>query len=98
MKTLQDQIYDMRRGDSLEVVFPEGFELSYTIGVDKEVRTFICVNMHAYYWDEDDHCCLDKYFYGARKDEGIHNWTCKYYALTPESKKKLNDYLANNYK
>ena len=99
MKTLFEQINDMRRGDSLDVVFPEGFEISYKLYTDNEPKTFICVSMNAYYWDEDDHRCLDKYFYGVKKeDDPFYNWTCKEHALTPESRKKLYNYLSNNYK
>lgn len=101
MKTLQDQVYDVFPGESLDIFFPEGFELSYVShrwGEKDEVKTFICERVNVYYWDDDDHRCKDLYFYEANtNNDPWHTWTCKEYSLTPESRKKLTDYLANNY-
>ena len=101
MKTLREQIKDVYPGESLDIFFPEGFELSYIFrryGQKDEVKTFICEHMNVYYWDDDDHRCKDLYFYEANVNNNtFHNWTCKDYYLTPESRKKLDEYLANNY-
>ena len=101
MKTLKDQIYDVRPGDSLDIFFPEGFELSYVkhhFDKPDETITFICERLDVYYWDEDDHRCRDLYFYEANKnDDPWHSWTCKKHSLTPESLRKLDEYLSINY-
>lgn len=87
MKTYYDVIDNMGPGDNLDVIFPEGFVLEYERRGD--VQSFVCVRMNAWYWDDDDHCCLDKYFY----EEGKHSWICKDYYLTKESMQKVDEYL-----
>ena len=87
-------ISDMRPGDSVDVKFPEGFVLEYrawTMDAGYKIVQFECTRMNAWYWDDDDHCCLDKYFYTSDKDSHV----CKASALTQESYKKVWDYLRN---
>lgn len=86
-----EKLLNMTTGSSFEIDFPENFELEYTHGCggNKETVKFICSSMHAWYWDDDDHCCLDYYFNEPGKD----NWTCKLYYLTPESREKVADYI-----
>ena len=101
MKTLKDQIRNVFPGESLDIFFPEGFELSYVrrhYDRPDETLTFICERLDVYYWDDDDHRCKDLYFYEANTTNNpFHNWTCKEYSLTPESRRKLDEYLSNNY-
>ena len=89
------QIVDMRPGDSINVKFTEGFTIEYETDklVDgkwvKVIEKSPCVRMNVYYWDEDDHCCKDYYFYN-----GIDcSWFCKARSVTKESWEKINAYL-----
>lgn len=101
MMTLKDQIRNIFRGDTLTIFFPEGFELSYIrrpFNKPEEKISFICEYLDVYYWDEEDHRCKDLYFYEANPNNNpFHGWTCKKHSLTPESLKKLDGYLSNNY-
>jgi hypothetical protein len=87
MRTYYDAINAMCPGDSLDVTFPTDFVLEYNMR--GETVSFVCVRMIAWYWDDDDHRCLDKYFH----EEGKHTWTCKDYYLTKESMQKVDEYL-----
>lgn len=97
--SLFDQISNMRPGDSIDVRFPEGFTVDYikTRWVDDKyvdvIETSPCTRMNAWYWDEDDHCCKDYYFYNG--DDG--NWFCKGRSITKESWVKINTYLHTIY-
>lgn len=91
-------LIDIYPGDSIDIHFPEGFTLDYekTMMDDngefvKRIFTSPCTRMNAYYWDEDDHRCLDFYFYNDNDDNS--NWFAKQYYLTPESRKKVEDFL-----
>lgn len=95
-------------GDSVDVLFPEGFELEYKRAVMDEngdviqcIFTSICTRMNAYYWDDDDHRCLDFYFYNdneeAKTPLGVSHFA-KLYDLTPESQKKVEEFVKANYK
>lgn len=89
-KSYLEVIEDMYPGDSIHVKFPENFELEYKRIFMDESQKFICNELQAYYWDEDDHCCKDLYFYTPDKE----NWVCKHWDLTPESTQKVKNYLA----
>ena len=78
----------MDPGDSFDVILPPNFELKYQ-RFHTERQTFICSRLNAYYWDDDDHCKLDRYLYG----EDSKSWVCKIEDLTPESRHKLLYYL-----
>ena len=95
-------------GESVNVIFPEGFELEYKKAVMDENGNFIqcifasiCTRMRAYYWDDDDHRCLDFYFYNDNEESkgflGISHF-CKFWDLTPESQKKVEEFVKANYK
>lgn len=89
------QIANMCPGDSIDVKFTEGFTIEYekTQFIDgkwvKVIEESPCTRMNAYYWDEDDHCCKDYYFYNG--EDG--NWFCKGRSVTKESWEKINVYL-----
>lgn len=89
------QIADMRPGDSINVTFPEGFTIEYekTKLVDdkwvKAIEKSPCTRMNVYYWDEDDHCCKDYYFYNGTDG----NWFCKGRSVTKESWEKIYSQL-----
>ena len=92
---IYEQIADMGPGDSINVKFPEGFTIGYekTQLVDgkwvKAIEKSPCVRMNVWYWDEDDHCCKDYYFYNGTD----HSWFCKGRSVTKESWEKINAYL-----
>ena len=93
--SILEQIANMYPGDSINVKFPEGFNIEYETDklVDgkwvKVIEKSLCVRMNVYYWDEDDHCCKDYYFYN-----GIDcSWFCKARSVTKESWEKINAYL-----
>jgi hypothetical protein len=88
-------ISDMYPGDSVIVNFPEGFELEYTKWTpDGDVIVkFNCAKLNVWYWDEDDHCCKDYYYYPV--GDCVNSWTCKQRSLTEESKKKVWVYLSS---
>ena len=50
--------------------------------------------MNSWYWDDDDHCCLDHYFYGIDED----NHFAKLYDLTQESIDKVMRFINDNYR
>ena len=93
--SILEQIADMYPGDSINVKFPEGFIIEYETDklVDgkwvKVIEKSLCVRMNVYYWDEDDHCCKDYYFYNGED----RNWFCKARSVTKESWAKINAYL-----
>lgn len=96
-----NSILNVYPGDSLDIIFPDNFILDYVKTVMDENGDFIqcvfsteCVRMHTYYWDEDDHKCIDYYFYN--NNDG--NWFAKYYGLTDESRQKVYEYIKTNYK
>jgi hypothetical protein len=91
-KSYSEVIRRMGHGDSYTVIFPENFELEYK-NFQGELIKFTCSRMHAWYWDDDDHRCLDKYFY----EVGGTGWVSKWWHLTEESRKKVQDFLENNY-
>lgn len=92
---IYEQIANMRPGDSIDVNFPEGFTIEYEKAqlVDGEwvkvIKKSSCAQMNVYYWDADDHCCKDYYFYNG--EYGI--WLCKGHSITKESWEKINAYL-----
>ena len=92
--------YDLVPGDSMDVVFPKGFTIEFTKhvcdnGEWKDVTMAKeCIRMHSWYWDDDDHRCLDHYFYA----EGEDTWFAKMYYLTAESRKKVMQFVNENYK
>lgn len=92
---IYEQIADMRPGDSINVKFPEGFTIEYekTKLVDdkwvKVIETSPCTRMNVYYWDDDDHCCKDYYFYNGENT----GWFCKGRSLTKESWEKIYSHL-----
>lgn len=93
-----DAILGMCPGDSLDVHFPEGFELEYKKWQNGayQIVKFVCVRMNAWYWDDDDHCCLDKYFYAPNtNNDPWHSHICKMRDLTDESYAKVSEYLRN---
>lgn len=95
-------LYDLRPGDSMDVIFPEGFTLEYTKSVYDDIAkcwcqmTFakVCERMNSWYWDEDDHCCLDHYFYEVDADQHF----AKMYDLTQESVDKVMRFINDNYR
>lgn len=95
-------ILDLCPGDSMDIRFPEGFTVDYETSIledgefIKKIETSVCTRMHAYFWDDDDHRCLDFYFY----NDNISNssWFAKQYYLTPESWKKVEEFVKDNYK
>lgn len=93
---------DLRPGDSVNVYFPEGFTIDYETSVldngkfVKKIETAVCTRMNAYYWDEDDHCCLDFYFHNDNIPG--KGWFCKIRHLTQESYNKVSKYVRENYK
>lgn len=89
-------------GDSVDIHFPEGFTVDYETSVldngkfVKNIETAVCTRMNAYYWDEDDHRCLDFYFHNDNIPG--KGWFCKERHLTQESYNKVSDYVRENYK
>ena len=92
-KSYSEVIRRMGPGDSYTVIFPENFELEYK-NFQGELTKFTCSMMHAWYWDDDDHCCLDHYFYAVDED----NHFAKLYDLTQESIDKVMKFINENYK
>ena len=93
-----EAIFGMRPGDSLDVHFPEGFELECKKWQNGSYQTvkFVCERMNAWYWDDDDHCCLDRYFYEPNiNNDRWHSHICKLRDLTNESYNKVSEYLRN---
>ena len=89
-------------GESVDVCFPEGFTVDYETSITvngkfvEKIETSICTRMHAYYWDEDDHRCLDFYFHNDNIPG--NGWFCKMRHLTTESKKKVEEFVKSNYR
>ena len=101
-------VLNVHPGDSVDVKFPEGFELEYKRAVMDEngdiiqcIFASICTRMNAYYWDNDDHRRLDFYFYNDNEEsEGILGVShfAKFRDLTPDSRKKVEEFVRSNYK
>lgn len=95
------QIANMCPGDSINVNFPDDFTIEYekTQLVDgkwvKVIEKSSCTRMNVYYWDEDDHCCKDYYFYNGNNSNLVKpiTWFCKGRSVTKESWEKINAYL-----
>lgn len=93
--TLYEQIERMQPGDSINVFFPQGFNVVYTTtefradgSLGKVVRSEELARMNAYYWDEDDHCTKDYYFYDAQG-----NRFAKMFDLTSDSREKVWNFI-----
>lgn len=101
MKDQIKNILNVTPGDSIDIFFPGGLTIEYERrfwdGDDFVTKTFsMSVNrMNAYYWDEDDHCILDIYFYEDDKDP---YWVAKWWDLTEESQKKVLEFIQKNHK
>ena len=100
---MKDQIKNILKvtpGDSIDIFFPDGlaieFERRFWDGDDFVIKTFprSVIRMNAYYWDEDDHCILDLYFY----DDSSPYWVAKWWDLTEESQKKVLEFIQKNHK
>jgi hypothetical protein len=95
-------LYDLRPGDSMDVIFPEGFTLEYTKSVYNDIDKYwcqvsftkVCERMNSWYWDDDDHCCLDHYFY----ETGANHHFAKLHDLTKESIDKVMRFINENYR
>ena len=94
------EIDEICPGDSITVNFPEGFTLQYYKYENGEMKLkeFTCVKLNVYHWDDDDHWCVDYYYYEPKETYNgvLYNWTCKDRHLTPESRLKVSEYLCNN--
>ena len=97
----------MRPGDVMDIQFPEGFELEYKRTVMDENGNFIqcifasiCTRMCAYYWDDDDHRCLDFYFHNDNDKSTFlkNSYFAKFGDLTIESQEKVKEFVKYNYK
>lgn len=94
-------------GESVDVVFPEGFTVEYNKIVwegntpKRIIGATVCTRMNAYYWDDDDHRCLDFYFYNDNEESkgplGVSHFA-KFWDLTPESRNKVEEFVKSNYK
>ena len=102
-----NSVLNVYPGESVDVLFPEGFTVEYNKVVwegDTSKRIIfatVCTRMNAYYWDDDDHCCLDFYFYNDNEEAkgpfGISHFA-KLYDLIPESRAKVEEFVKANYK
>ena len=100
-------VLNVGRGESVDVLFPEGFTVEYSRVVwegDTSKRIIfatVCTRMNAWYWDDDDHRCLDFYFYNdneeAKSPLGVSHFA-KLWDLTPESQAKVEEFVKANYK
>lgn len=88
-------IAQMRPGDSIDVFFPQGFNVVYTRrerqsdGAWSDVEhSEELVRMNAYYWDDDDHRTKDYYFYDAQG-----NRFAKMFDLTSDSREKVWNFI-----
>lgn len=94
-------------GESVDVIFPEGFTVEYNKIVwegntpKRIIGATVCTRMNAYYWDDDDHRCLDFYFYNDNEESkgslGFSHFA-KFWDLTPESRNKVEEFVKSNYK
>lgn len=90
--TYFDAIDDIRPDESIIVKFPANFELEYTKGHGSTtVHKFICDHLDIWYIYDDDYRAI-KYFLHT---EPYGTSICKIDDLTPESRKKVWDYLKN---
>ena len=85
MKRMLNDILGLFPGDSWDYVFDTPIELEYKRSSDEQICKFMCVSVHGWYWDDDDHRTCDFYFH----DAGSPSWICKEYDLTPESLNKV---------
>jgi hypothetical protein len=101
---MKDQIKNILKvtpGDSIDIFFPGGMEIKFERRFWKDDEPAISIftssvsRMCAYYWDEDDHCILDLYFYENDKDL---YWVAKWWDLTEESQKKVLEFIQKNHK
>lgn len=87
--------------DSIIIMLPERFELSnyvYDINNNKKIEKFICDFINVHYIDDDDYTSIEYYFYSHKNNnKNEHYRRCKLYALTAESKKKVEEYLKTTY-
>lgn len=101
-------VLNVHPGESVDVIFPEKFILDYEQTVMTEDGEIIkcvfsspCTHMSAYYWDDDDHRCLDFYFYNDNEESkgplGV-SYFAKLWDLTPESRNKVEKFVKANYK
>lgn len=95
MQTIAKQLSEMAPGDSVNVFFPQGFTVDYTRcekladgSWGKERHTAELARMNAWYWDEDDHCTIDHYYYDAEGKRFAKNSD-----ITEESRKKISQYI-----
>ena len=86
-----NDIIGMNPSDSWEFVFDTPIELEFTRVFREEPIKFECVSIQGWYWDEDDHCISDFYFYDATSS----NWVCKEHSLTNESHQKVMEIIYN---
>ena len=85
------------------IYFPEGFELECHLyrGGEAKLVKFNCAKLNVYYWDDDDHRCIDYYYYEseddykARYNDKWYSHICKDSDLTKESRAKVEEYLKN---
>lgn len=80
MLTIAEQLNKMRPGDSVNVYFPQGLMVEYTRierlangSWGKVAHTAELARMNAWYWDEDDHCTKDYYYYDAQGKQFAKN-------------------------
>lgn len=88
-------ILNIQPGDTFDVFFPDGFKVEYHKNIfDGKIYTTEVKRMLVYYWDEDDHRIDDYYFFN--EDDKIY--FAKFWRLTSESRKKVVNFIKNNYK
>lgn len=100
-------VLNVHPGESVDVVFPEGFTVEYDKTVwegntpKRIIFATVCTRMTAYYWDDDDHRCLDFYFYNDNEEpkelSGVSHFA-KLWDLTEESQNKVEEFVKANYK
>lgn len=103
VQTYADLVDDVYPGESVDVYFPEGFELECHLyrGGEAKLVKFNCAKLNVYYWDDDDHRCIDYYYYEseddykARYNDKWYSHICKDSDLTKESRAKVEEYLKN---
>lgn len=90
-ETYFDAIDDLRPDDSIIVKFPPNFELEYTEGSSTTKHKFICDHLDIWYVLDDDYRAIKYFFHTEQYGSSI----CQIEKLTPESRKKVWDYLKN---
>lgn len=94
-----ERIRDIIPGESITINIPQGLPLEYKAWSNGgyTIKSFVCTKIVVYHWDDDDHWCIDWYFYDNKDhSEDAYSWTCKHYDLTKESKEKVDKYLSEN--